>query len=360
MKKALGVTARPCSVQDEKIQKDYHDLSDKCQLAGHSVNLLQFMSNRIRAKQASFTHIEALNVDPIKAILSAKVTPYVCGSMRFFLTLYEESVSNLLSMFFDKVVVDAGSNHFEWTRGTDSLECDGLEYVIRNPESPLLVSIALYPDFPVPFFIVPDHLRQITGKDVDFFAHIMQTITRYAAEKSLIIANDIVCDEVLQAAFNCPSIPMSQLPHVLNSILLPVQPIFLDFVLTQESPVKSVLISLPNLSRLPLAAPVENPDIARAASSFAREWERVELYAALARNPYEALEAEIAGHATMCELTDETSGTAPTQSIDPMNPARRSTPFYWKAWVSDHASRFLEENKIVQGKYTEEKKRARK
>ena len=360
MKPVFGVTARPCSVQDAGIQSEYQDLSDKCQIAGHSLNVLHFMNARIRAYHASFTYINELDIDPIKAILSAKVTDFIGNSVRFFLTLFEESVANLFSMYFDKVVVDAGASHFEWTRGPDSLECDGLEYVISEPQWPLPVSIALYPDFPVPFYMVPDHLQQITGKRVDFFAHVMHCVTRYAIDKSLLVANDIVCDELLQSAFGCPSIPMPQLPHVLNSVLAPVQPVFLDFVLTREAPVKSVHIALPDMSRLPLGPPLDNADVARMLARFARQWERVELYAAFARNPYEAMEAEIAGHATMCELTDETSGTAPTQSIDAMNPARRSTPFYWKAWVSEHAPRFLEENKAVQGRYVEEKKRPRK
>jgi hypothetical protein len=78
--------------------------------------------------------------------------------------------------------------------------------------------------------------------------------------------------------------------------------------------------------------------------------------AAIARNPYEAIEAEISGHATMCELSDETNEKGPTANVDEMNPARRSTPFYWQSWVADYVPRFLEENKMIHSRYPQKHK----
>lgn len=355
---SFAVTLQHCSVDNDVVRDEFRHISEDCQKRGHALKLLQFMQTRIRCQTASFSHVSELLVPPLTAIISMKVQPYVNNSLRVFFTIFEETSVNLLSHYFDKVVIDIGTAHFEWSRSPDTLDLDGLEYIISEPqESPLPVAVALYPDFPVPYYIVPDHLREVTGTSIDFVGHILKSIIDHAINKSLFVGDDLICDEPLELTFGEKSVPINDIPHILSAHLTPVQPIFLNFNLAKESPRFNVQVTLPNFSRLIIPPPVSNSELSVLLNKFGREWERVELYAAFGRNPFEALEAEIAGHASMCELTDETNGTAPTESLDPMNPARRATPFYWQSWVTEHIPRFLEENKMIQNRYEESRKK---
>jgi hypothetical protein len=277
----------------------------------------------------------------------------VNGSVRFFFTLYESSTPHILSNYFDKLIFDIGESRFEWVRGPDGLELDGLEYIIPNAANSLSVSCVLYPDFAVPYFIVPDHLRHITSTSVDHFASILKKVLRYGAAENLIVGNDFLSD-CLQPG-GAPSVTLERLPFLLQTLLLPLAPIRLSFVLQSDSPRFNVRLGLPDFSPIKPAAGVWTADLNAALVKFAAEKERVDFFAAIARNPYEALEAEITGHATACELTDETSEKGPTPIIDPMNPARRSTPFYWQTWVADYIPRFLEENKLIHRRYAPKK-----
>jgi hypothetical protein len=355
MKTVFSVTAQPCPIADSSMQAEYEHLSDECQQMGHSLNLLHFMRNRLRIQPASFQLSEEFQIPTINVMISAKTVPYLNGSLRFFFTLFEPSTPHILSTYFDKVLFDVGKNHFEWLRNPTNTETDGIEYVIRSPECPLKVSCVLYPDFPVRYFVVPDHLRQVTRTSIDHFAHILKSVVRYALNKGLFAGNVIICDDVLHTGLDAATVALDQLPIALNSLLLPLAPTALSFVLLPDSPIHNVRIALPDFSAIRPAAAVATSDLNSVLAKFAREKEAVDFLAAIARNPYEAIEAEITGHTNTSELTDETSPEGPTVVTDPMNPARRSTPFYWQPWVADYIPRFLEENKIVHGRYVPKK-----
>jgi hypothetical protein len=274
--------------------------------------------------------------------------------------MFDPSAAFILSNYFDKALFDVGATHFEWSRNPSNLETDGLEFIITQPEESIPVTCVLYPDFPIPYFIVPDHLRHITGTSVDYFARVLRLIIAYASANSLFLDNDIVFDTPLAAAFGTPMTTVEQLPVLLQSILSPLAPISLSFVLKPTAPIYNVNVLLPDFSKIPASPVSVNPDLNGVFLKFAKEKEAVDLMAAIARNPYEAIEAEITGHATLCELEDETGEKGPTVNLDPMNPARRSTPFYWQPWVADYVPRFLEENKMIHTRYVQEAKRPRK
>jgi hypothetical protein len=355
MKVSFAATAQPSAIADEALQEEYSHLSDECQKLGHSSNLLFWMRNRIRTQHLSFAHSERIMSPPLDVLISAKVVSYFLGSVRFFFTLFHSSTRHVLSNYFDKAVFDVGVNHFEWTRDPDSLELDGLEYVVSNAECPIQVSCVLYPDFIVPYYIVPDHLRQITGTSCSFFAHIIKSIVKYAGSKSLLVNKEIICDECLQSGLGVSSISSSDLPVLLHSVLLPVPPITMSFVLQPEAPRYNATISLPDFSQLsPLPVP-PNRELDNAVMRFAAQKETCDLFSAIGRNPCEAIEAEIAAHCTECEVQEEREGAGPVGIFDAMNPAKRSTAFYWQAWAADYIPRFLEENKTVHGRYAPKK-----
>jgi hypothetical protein len=200
---------------------------------------------------------------------------------------------------------------------------------------------------------VPDQPRHITGTNVDHFASILKKVLRYGVAENLIVGNDFLCEAIKPGG--AASVTLERLPFLLQTLLLPLAPINLSFVLQPDVARFNVRLALPDFSPIWPAVTVGTADLNAALVKFAGEKERVDFLAAVARNPYEALEAEIAGHATMCELTDETSAKGPTPVIDPMNPARRSTPFYWQPWVADYIPRFLEENKLIHRRYPSKK-----
>jgi hypothetical protein len=355
--RGLAATARPCGLDDDQLQEEYKHLSAECQRFGHSMNLLMWMRNRLRARLASFSQWDRLSLPPLDVLISGKVTSYFSGSVRFYLTMFHQSVRSVLSTYFDKALFDVGGHHFEWTRGPDSLELDGLEYVVPNAECPLTVSCVLYPDFPIPYYVVPDHLRDIVGASTSFLAAIIRSIIKYCASKSLFAGRDIICDDALQAGLGVAHVPHDQLPILLNSVLVPIQPISLSFVLQPNAPRYNVRVLLPDFSQLSPLPPFVNIELNNLLTEFAEVKESCDFFSAVARNPCEALEAEIAGYCTEIEVLEEREGAGPTSIVDGMNPAKRSSAFFWQPWVADYIPRFLEENKMIHHRYTSAKKK---
>lgn len=352
-------TSTPLQLNNKQCQDEFNECSEQAQRLAYDIKLLNFMRNRQNLEMSSFSHTHKLDAPPLNVLISAKADHFLDNAFRFFLTTYEPHKSNILSNYFDKVVVDIGSQHFEWTRNVDSLEIDGLEFILSDPDFPLSVSYALYPDFPVPFYIIPDDLQTITGTNVDCLAKVIKNISQYASKQQLIEEGNLICDDTLRSAFGMEQIPFSNLPLVLSSHLIPLQPIKSNFFLDKDRPIYNISVKLPNFTNLPQNdQPLFNTEILNSLNKFAQEKENLDLLAAIERNPFEAIEAEIAGHATYCELSDEANDNGPEVSIDQMNPPRRSTPFYWQPWVSDYAPRFLEENKLVHSRYP--KKEVRK
>lgn len=352
----FAATSIPLQLKNPNCQEEFNESSEQAQKLAYDIKLLNFMRNRQNLEMNSISHTQKLDVPPLNVLISAKAERFMDKAFRFFLTTYEPHKSNILSSYFDKIVVDVGVQHFEWTRNVDSLEIDGLEFILENPSFPLSVSYALYPDFPVPYYIVPDDLRPITKSNIDCLAKIIKSISQYASKEQLIEEGNLICDDALRSTFSMEKIPFSNLPLVLSSHLLPLQPIKANFYLDKNRPIYNINVQLPNFSNLPQnEQPLLNSEIINSLNKFAQEKENIDLLAAIERNPFEAIEAEIAGHATYCELSDEANDNGPVVSIDQMNPSRRSTVFYWQPWVSDYAPRFLEENKMVQSRYPAKK-----
>ena len=348
----FAATSTPLQLNDPNFQETFNECSEQAQKLAYDIKLLNFMQNRQNLEMSSFSHTQKLDAPPLNVLISAKVERFMDNAFRFFLTTYEPRKMNILSSYFDKLVVDIGSQHFEWTRNVDSLEIDGVEFILDNPDFPLNVSYALYPDFPIPYYIIPDDLQTITNTNVDCLAKIIKCISQYASKQQLIEEDNLICDDILHSAFGMEKIPFSDLPLVLSSHLLPLQPIKSNFSLDKDRPIHNIYVKLPNFTNIPQNdQSLFNAEIINSLNKFAQEKENIDLLAAIERNPYEAIEAEIAGHATYCELSDEANDNGPQISIDQMNPPRRSSVFYWQPWVSDHAARFLEENKLVHNRY---------
>lgn len=348
----FATTSTPLQLNNSAFQETFNECSEQAQKLAYDIKLLNFIRNRQNLEMSSFSHTQKLDAPPLNVLVSAKVDHFMDNAFRFFLTTYEPHKMNILSTYFDKIVVDIGSQHFEWTRNADSLEIDGVEFILENPQFPLPVSYVLYPDFPVPYYVIPDDLQTITKTKFDCLAKIIKCISQYASKNQLIEDDNLICDEILRDTFNMEKIPFSDLPIVLRTHLLPMQPIKSNFSLNKERPIYNINVRLPNFSELPQnEQPLFNTEIINSLNKFAQEKESIDLLAAIERNPYEAIEAEITGHATYCELSDEANDKGPEVSVDQMNPSRRSSVFYWQPWVSDHAARFLEENKLVHNRY---------
>lgn len=350
----MNETALPISIKDSQVQRDYQAKSDECQEYAHAIKMIKFMKHKIQLESQSFTSTKNIKIPLFDAIISTKIEPYINGSGRFLFSIYSQKVPFVLSTYYDKIIFDINDVHFEWQRDPINLEIDSLEYIIPVLTYPLNVSFVVYPDTPLQFFIVPDDLREITETNYDFFAHIVHKVTNYAAINELFQENgDIECDSTFKAAFNQDKIPMKLLPFYVKSVLLPVQPLKSSFVLEMEHPRYNLSIKLPDCSFIPQTSnSEENKTISKLLNEFAEQRENVELLAAIARNPYEAIEAEICGHATHCELSDESNDNGPKVSVDSFNAAKRSTAFYWQPWVQEHASKFLEENRQIHARYT--------
>ena len=346
-------TAEPCKLPDSAAQDEYNKLSDEIQVDASQLKMLNFMRRRIKLEMSSFAHLNKLDAPALNVLVSAKVEEFQDNVFRFFLTLFEPKTKHILSEYFDKVIVNVGNEHFEWTRNVDSLELDGLEFVLSNPVFPITVSYVLYPDFPVMFFQIPDDLKSVTKSNYDCLSRIVRSINHYAAEHGLINDENVLfCDEALGGSFKVEQVKLSQLPMIIQSHLLPLAPIRTNFTLDVSKPRYNIYIKLPNFANLPQpTGPIFTSEILDEVKNFAALKENVDLLCAINRNPFEAIEAEIAGHAAYCELSDEANDNGPKVSINPMNPARRSTPFYWQSWVPDYAQHFLEENKLVHDRY---------
>ncbi|OHT10484.1 hypothetical protein TRFO_20145 [Tritrichomonas foetus] len=353
---ALGTTVDPVKIDDPNCQAAFISESNETQLKAAHLKLISFMRRKLRLEMNSFAHTPKLDAPPINVLISAKVEKFDEKSFRFFLTTFEGKTPNILSEYFDKLVVNIGDQHFEWTRNIEGLELDGVEFILKNPSFPIKVSYALYPDFPVSYFIVPDDLRAITKSNYDCLAKIVKSVSHYAETQQLIEGNTLTCDNALKSAFNLETIPLNQLPMEVRSHLLPLHPIVANFVIDKDKPRHNINVKLPDFKYLPQSdSPLFSNDILAELTKFAELKENIELLSAIARNPFEAIEAEIAGHASYCELSDEANDKGPCISVDQMNPARRSTPFYWQAWTSDYAARFLEENKQIHSRYPSKK-----
>lgn len=339
-------------------KKNFISVSNNIQVFLHYLNMIQFLSNKLENEIKSFTLIDELNVPPLSATLSIKLEQYFEDSYRFILTIAEPHSSYVLSNFFDRIDFTFGSKHKIWSRCPDSLEIDSIEYIIRKAEFPIKLSISACPDPPLQFYVVPDHLCEITGCQIDFFAHILRSISVYISQKHLLSGEDISFDELLRSALCCDHAKMSEIPLVVHSVLQPIPPIFIDCYLSPSKSLLSYKIQIPDLSKLPPPTELHiSEEIVEKLKSVNEKKEAIELLCALERNPIEAIEAEIAGHSTMYEMADEKSTEEPKAISDPSNPFLRSTVFYWQSWVSDHLQRYLEENQMVWQRYPSKPKK---
>ncbi|KAH0785095.1 SWI/SNF and RSC complex subunit Ssr3 [Histomonas meleagridis] len=357
MEAKLALLSKPCSIDDEKAKSEVHSLSEECQKQGYYISLLQFLKDRFSLEKNSFNNIKKLDKEPLSVLVSSKVEPFVGNSFRFFITMFHQKCSNILSSYFDKISIDLGLDHFEWNRSPECLEIDGLEYIINSPSFPLTYTCVLYPSFPLTYYSVSDELKPVVGFSAESFAKIVLTVSDYIASHSLIDDGIIHCDDCLRNAFQADEISLGQLPNLVRQNLLPLQPVRLTFNFSQQNPRHNVFLTLPDL--IDLATPIQpllNPELNTSLAKALTQMEYIELLSAVARNPFEAIEAEIAGHATLCELSDENNSKGPSASVEELNAARRSTPFYWQSWVADHAPKYLEENKLIHERYLKPQK----
>lgn len=342
----------PIQIDNQQCQVEFEQVSQEAHRICHDLKFLKFLKKRQKLETSVYSHTDKLETaEPVDALISVKIEQFMENHWRFFLSTYESRTPFILSNYFDKAVIDVGSQHFEWTRNVDSLETDGLEFVLDNPPNPLSVSCTIYPDFPLPYYSIPDEIASITERNIDCIPRLIKAINHYAALNQLIENGTFKCDAPLQSALGFDSFPIGQLPTILKSRLLPLAPIRINCFLETSKPRFNVKVKLPNFASFPqFEQTFFSSESSSTLSKLAQEYEKVSLMAAIHRNPFEAIEAEVAGHATHCEISESNSAN-PQESIDPIYAARRSTQFYWQPWVPEYAPRFLEENKQVHNRY---------
>lgn len=343
--------------QNQAIKNRFDVLKDSCEIAAYQLNFLSFIKRRLYNEQQSFALGDRLNANPIKAIISIRLEQCVENIFRFLFTIYEDTTPYIISQYFDKIIFEINGIHKEWTRNADTLETDSIEIVLPNDISfPLEVSIILYPDFPVTYYQVPENLFPIVKMHQATLASVIRAVSSYALENDLIKDGVLHCDKGLGIKIDLNEIPLSQVALHIRSTLVPIQPMNLNVHLTPEISNHNFKVTLPNFSLIPrYVEDFHIEDIKTGVLQFAAQKELVESIAAVARNPIEAIEAEISGHCTQCELSDESNDNGPKVSISPANPARRSSVYYWQQWTSDHIARFLEENKMIHARYVKGK-----
>lgn len=361
MNTKLTSLCRGCRTPRAAPQSEYDKLVEQCHRRGDSIRLLQFVWERLMNEKSAFDNIRRLDAPPLSALISASLEPCGDGAARFCLATFCEHCPYVLSAYFDRVLADIGGERVEWHRAPDALEVDCIEFVLPQRVLPLQAACVLYPNFPLSYYALGDGLRAIVGRDCECFAKIMTAVSDYASAHGLIDGSALRCDDTLRTAFGVDEMHLNQLPFYVRSSVLPLQPLRLSFTFDEEHMRFNFSVALPDLTQLPQTfRAVAGPELSAAIDAALEQREYVELLAAVERNPLEAIEAVIARCATFCELSDESNDNGPKVSVDPLNPARRATPYYWQSWVSEYAPKFLEENKQVHERYAKPQKPRKK
>ena len=345
-------------IQEGQSKTALTEAKDSCELSLHSLKYIDFIRQRISNEEQSFSLSDKFDLPPINALLSVRLEQFAADSQRIVVALFSREIPYLISKYFDKISISIEKEHnFEWTRNCDNLETDGIEFVLpKELELPATCTIILYPDFPVTYFNVPDCLFPVVGKKVAPFSVIIKAISAFASKNSLIGDDVLTCGHGLDLGFGVQQVPLGQVVYHVKSMLVPLQPMNVNLVITPEKPVYNYNLTLPDLSFLQKVLPTSVPEeIESDVQPFCEQGEIAEFLAAIGRNPVEALEAEICGHSAYCELSDESNDAGPKISVAPSNPARRSSVYYWQPWTSEHAARFLEENKQIHARYPSKK-----
>ena len=299
---------------------------------------------------------------PVTAHISCKVEKFGDGNgLRFFLTCYSDDVKYIISNYFDKIVISMAGKSYTWIRNIDSLEVDSLE-VVLDPETlfPIRTDIFFYFDLPVKVYEVPLALQDITETHFDTFSNILKSISRYAHENNLVDKGILYTDEKLRSFLNIQQINIEDVSVYLQSVLVKIRPINMNFNFTPEVMIMNADLLIPNYNDLNIAkddALFNNAGLTKQIKEFLEVKDRNKILTCLSINPIEALEVEIANHAQEVELYDESNHNGPTIDRHPVNISRRCSTFYWQPWSSWNAQKYLDENTRIYERY--EKERAR-
>lgn len=345
-------------IQNAAIKDKFDSLKNSVELAAYQLKFLAFMKKRLYFEQQSYGLGDKLCENPIIAMVSIRLENVIDNVYRILFSIYEETTPFIISTYFDKVILEINDVHVEWTRNADNLETDSIEFVLpRETEFPITLSVSLYPDFPVTFYQVPDSLFPIVKYHQTTHAAAIRAVAAYAVQNNLINDGKLYCDKELTFGPNISEIPLPQVGYYIRSLLVPISPVNINVHLSPENMNYNFKITLPNFSSIKsYISDFHLEEVKNCVFEYAAQKELTESLAAVARNPIEAIEAEISGHCTQCELYDESNDNGPKESISPANPARRSSVYYWQQWTSDHISRFLEENKQIHQRYTKSSK----
>ena len=357
--KILEVLEEDFKINEDKEKDKYITNRDNCELYSYSLKLLHFIKQRLFNEQQSFTLCDKLKIPPLNCLLSIRLENFGNGGKRVYFGIYSHETPFIVSNYFDKIILSIGDIlHFEWTRNCDNLETDCLEIVVpQELEFPAKMSVTMYPDFPVTYYNVPETLFPIVQEKFATLSTITKAISKYASEENLIENNILRCQKLLNLGIGVSELPLNQVVLHIKSMLIPMQPLNINVILSEEKTVYNYNLTLPDFRPIPQITEdsFNIPDFDTEAINFGAQKELSELLSSINRNPIEALEAEICGHSSFCELSDESNDLGPRVSISSMNPARRSSVYYWQQWTSEHAPRFLEENKQIHARYPSKK-----
>jgi len=354
---AISVLQEEVPIINEEIQKEYLDLKDICEKSAYGLKHLSFLYSKLNLETSSLSNLSNLILEPIKCIMYVQVQEFIENSYRLVFGIHEESTPFILSRYFDKIHVLVAGNHYSWERNVDSMNTDSIEIVLpKNIPDILEISITLFPDLPLSFYSVPDSLIDLVHCQYACFSQVFRSISQYCYERNLIRDKILNCDGYLAEFFGESEVPAESLVFHIRSKLLPIHPITINSNLNQKKRIQNFEIILPGFSKFPLIeGETISSELQYHISGFAEKREVAGLITSYANNPIETLEAEICGHSAACELYDESNDNGPTVSISDANLARRSSMYYWQPWTSEHASRFLEENKIIHSRYPSKK-----
>ena len=323
-----------------QLEERFLEEGEKCRLLREQLLYLMYHGQRYlnqgnEAVQAVHNQLEAFD-----ALISVSVEDFIMDKQRILFTIFNESVPYLITTYFSEIHFRIDGANYEWYRSIDSKPTDSIEILVDWSSNLIRMEIACFIDCPIQMFVVPESLQEIVGRQHDTLFHVLYMVNKYINEHGLIKEDILNCDDYLRQAFGTENIPVEQLRNYVASSLIPPPPLRLNFVLNQEKPRINYKIKLPSFGMIVQSFKRNLPsDVSEMMESLLEAKERADITAAVARNPVEAIQAEMACHVTDIDVTDDTSPEGLTISTEPVNAGKRSSLMFWQVWVNSHAQR---------------------
>ncbi|XP_043235260.1 brahma-associated protein of 60 kDa-like [Amphibalanus amphitrite] len=147
------------------------------------------------------------------------------------------------SSFFKSLVIELDKdlygpdNHLvEWHRTATTQETDGFQ-VKRPGDKNVRCTILLLLDYQPPQFKLDSRLARLLGVHTQSRPVITQALWQYVKHNRLQDQSEreyVNCDRYLEQIFQCPRMKFAEIPHRLNSLLHPPDPIVINHTISVE------------------------------------------------------------------------------------------------------------------------------